>query len=345
MMSSVEPPAVPVNPVDTTQLHASSSPPLTPPPPSADSVAEVVTTSLDGSWHPFDLVSQLVESVHVTAGLPYWAAIVATTLGVRVALIPLGVKAVQNSARMAVIRPHLNKLTQLSQTNPSANHQKEVFLLWKKNNVNPFKALVVPLVQLPLFIAFFFGIRQMGAHYADMSAGGLWWFPDLAAHDPYFLLPLLNGASFLLMVELNAVDQAAQMGDKARTFKNAMRGLSVFMVPVTLYTPAAVFMYWIPNNIISLLQTRVLRTEAMMTYFDIPKPPPVVVDPFEKPTESIAAKIKNVLDSSIKSHTDGVQVIQGDGAASAPKKLSPQAPTAPPPVTYKYPPKKNKSKK
>jgi YidC/Oxa1 family membrane protein insertase len=202
---------------------------------------DTATASADlglSSWHPFDLVSQLVEYVHLTSGLPYWAVIIATTIGVRIACVPLGVKAVQNSARMAAIRPKMNKLIAFSKANPNnTTYQKELFLLWKKNNVNPLKALAVPLFQLPLFVTFFFGIRQMGEYYPGMAEGGIMWFPDLMVHDPMFLLPIINGASFLLMVELNSHDQAVE-ADQAATFKTAMRALAVFMVPVTMYTPA-----------------------------------------------------------------------------------------------------------
>lgn len=54
----------------------------------------------------------------------------------------------------------------------------------------------------------------------------------------------------------------------------------------------AVFMYWIPNNFISLAQTRVLKTEPMKKYFNIPNPPPV--DPFAKKEEGAMDKLQNV---------------------------------------------------
>ena len=80
----------------------------------------------------------------------------------------------------------------------------------------------------------------MGEYYPALAQGGLLWFPDLVAHDPYFVLPVLNGASFLLMVELNAHDQAVKH-EQAATFKTAMRALAFIMIPVTMYTPAVRF--------------------------------------------------------------------------------------------------------
>jgi hypothetical protein len=51
-------------------------------------------------------------------------------------------------------------------------------------------------------------------------------------------------------------------------------------------------MYWIPNNFISLAQTRALKTAPMKKYFNIPEPPPV--DPFAKKEEGAMEKLQNV---------------------------------------------------
>ena len=56
----------------------------------------------------------------------------------------------------------------------------------------------------------------------------------------------------------------------------------------------AVFMYWIPNNFLSLAQTRALKTPPLKRYFNIPEPPPA--DPFAAPDEGALAKIKKVRD-------------------------------------------------
>lgn len=59
------------------------------------------------------------------------------------------------------------------------------------------------MVQLPLFVSFFLGIRQMAnLPLESMKTGGLLWFPDLTIADPYFLLPMLSAASMLLTVEV-----------------------------------------------------------------------------------------------------------------------------------------------
>ena len=61
----------------------------------------------------------------------------------------------------------------------------------------------VLLLQLPIFLSVFTGIREMAAlPVVSMQTGGLLWFTDLTVPDPYFVLPLLNAATLLLAIEV-----------------------------------------------------------------------------------------------------------------------------------------------
>ncbi|CAE7853091.1 OXA1, partial [Symbiodinium microadriaticum] len=131
-------------------------------------------------------------------------------------------------------------------------------------------AVALPFIQLPIFVSLFFGIKQMGTYCPGFSSGGTAWFTDLAAADPYMVLPIINALSFLLMFEMNSDGFQTQDND---TFKMVMRGLSVAIVPLTYAMPSGVFVYWCTNNMLSMVQGKVLKTDAVASYFDIPKPP------------------------------------------------------------------------
>ena len=76
--------------------------------------------------------------------------------------------------------------------------------LWKTHNCHPMKSLVMPLVQAPVFISFFIGLRRMTElPIPTMSDGGILWFTDLTSPDPYYILPALSTISMLLTVELS----------------------------------------------------------------------------------------------------------------------------------------------
>jgi membrane protein insertase Oxa1/YidC/SpoIIIJ len=57
-------------------------------------------------------VMSLIENVHLLAGVPYWEAIVIATIGIRVCLFPVALKTIQGAARMACMRPEMQKVWQ-----------------------------------------------------------------------------------------------------------------------------------------------------------------------------------------------------------------------------------------
>jgi YidC/Oxa1 family membrane protein insertase len=236
-------------------------------------------------------VMDFIDSMHNFIGIPYWEAIVLTTIGLRFVLLPIALKTVQGSARMAVMRPDMQKLQDAMSKDPNAGdmnvklrYQKEMQALFLKHKVNPLRAVMWPFVQFPVFIAFFMALKEMGTYFPGMATGGAWWFTDLTAADPYYILPLFNSISFLAMIELGG--DGVQLPQQQK-FKMIMRGLAVAMVPLTATMPQGLFVYWGANNVLSIIQTTVLKNENVRKYFDIPKMP--------APEEAPALKVRNPL--------------------------------------------------
>ncbi len=61
-------------------------------------------------WWPSDLAILAVDGVHAATGMPYWATIVAITLGIRTAILPIGLLAARNGARTAAMKPEMDAL-------------------------------------------------------------------------------------------------------------------------------------------------------------------------------------------------------------------------------------------
>ena len=67
-----------------------------------------------------------------------------------------------------------------------------------------FQSILGPLVQLPMFVSFFFGIRGMAyLPVESFKTGGYLWFQDLTLYDPYFVLPFICSFSMLASIEVN----------------------------------------------------------------------------------------------------------------------------------------------
>ena len=202
-------------------------------------VATAVATAEPG-WAAGKIM-ECIEWLHVSCELPYWGAIIAATVAVRLIILPVAIKTVQGSARMAVMRPEMQKVQDQMNKDPNIDqmavklrYQNEIKNLFTKYNVNPLRAVMWPFAQFPIFIAFFMALKEMGLYYPGLATGGAFWFENLAAADPYYALPLINAASFWIMIELG--QDGVQMENQA-TFKKIMRGLAVVMVPLTASMP------------------------------------------------------------------------------------------------------------
>jgi len=231
-----------------------------------------------GGYTPVGLIQTVLELTHTYIGLPWWGAIVAGTLVFRILVFPIMVKGQVNSARLQAVKPELERIQEKMREvsnlqNPMAKAQASFELqdLFKKHNCHPAKALIAPLVQLPLFVSFFLALRQMS--YLPMDAlkvGGVLWFPDLTAADPYFILPVACAATMLLTIETGA--EASMANPQMQTMKNVFRGMCFVMIPLTYTFPTAIFLYWMTSNTFSLAQVAVLKVPAVKNYFGIPEP-------------------------------------------------------------------------
>jgi YidC/Oxa1 family membrane protein insertase len=233
--------------------------------------------------YPSHLAIKLVEQIHVTADVPYWVAIAATTLAVRVLLLPLAVKTLRNSSRMAHMKPELDIVQGRMKADPlfasdaavQKRYKEQMNALFAKYDCNPFKSLLFPLAQMPLFISFFIGLKSM-PEFLDVTTGGALWFTDLSIPDSSLALPIVTAATFLCMLEIGADGMNTMQGDQKKMMVMVFRGLGVLMVPMTMSMPQSVFMYWVTNNCISLTQAIAFKSPGLKKSLGIWEPPKVV---------------------------------------------------------------------
>ena len=335
--------AVPLPPIDTIPVIPDTAATT------ADATAAladaIVTAGPELSFFkPTHAVMAAIEHIHIVADVPYWEAIAAMTIILRFLMLPLAIKTMQNAARMAVLRPHMQKMQDAFTKDPhyedmrvKLKYQNDIKALFVTHKVNPFRSMLMPLVQLPVFVTFFLALQAMGGVYPGLATGGDLWFVDLTAADPYYIFPIANAVSFLFMLELGAdgIETSQQ-----ETFKWSMRGLAVAMGPLTMSMPQAVFIYWTTNNAISIVQTLVLKQQHVRTYFDIPKPPAREDTPalkMKNPFTAIGEMVQRETSRNVDARAEIVD---------AKEKPPPPPAGGPPPQTFAKPPtSRTKAKK
>ena len=163
-----------------------------------------------GGWSPVGLLQTAIDSLHTTVHLPWWAAIVTATITLRVCLIPIVVKMQRNAAILNNLRPELDKVQKRIKEYQQAGNQimaaqemARVLQIYKNHGCSPIKLMVMPFVQFPVFISFFFALRKMAAAPIEsMKEGGALWFTDLTVPDPFYALPIMACLSFMATIEV-----------------------------------------------------------------------------------------------------------------------------------------------
>ncbi|KAG2172019.1 hypothetical protein INT43_001496, partial [Umbelopsis isabellina] len=229
------------------------------------------------NYTPVGALEAALEAIHVTTGLPWWAAIAATTVAIRTLMLPLMVKVQRNNARVANINPDLQRImNNVNEAKKSgdqmaiAKYSQQAQQLFKDNECHPAKSLLLPVFQAPVMISFFMALRGMAElPVPGFLDGGLAWFTDLSVKDPYYVLPILSSAGMLAILETGSETGAAN--PQAAGMKKFFRGMTILMIPFTAWMPSSVFVYWVTNNMFTLGQFMALKAPAVRSALNIPK--------------------------------------------------------------------------
>src|SRR5918997_5738627 len=195
------------------------------------------------------LVGEALEFFY-SFGAPWWLSIVILTVIVRTLLFPLTVRQVKSMRAMQDLKPEMDKIRAKYQDNRQ-KQQEELMKLYQERQVNPLGGCLPLLIQMPIFIAIFYVIRGFGETHPSFNTGGILWFQDLSAMDPFYILPVLSAVTMLAASEITSKHIDPQQ-------RWIMRTLPVVFTVFLLTFPAGLFMYWITSNLVTLVQNYVI---------------------------------------------------------------------------------------
>ena len=121
---------------------------------------------------------------------------------------------------------------------------QEMMELYKKEKVNPLGGCLPMLLPMPIFIALYWVLFES---VELRQAPFFLWIKDLSVMDPYFILPLLMGASMYLQQLMSPA-----MGDPMQ--QRMMRLMPVVFTVMFLFFPSGLVLYWLVNNVLSIGQ-------------------------------------------------------------------------------------------
>ena len=193
-------------------------------------------------WPIAKLLFLGLQFFHGLVGNWGWAIILLTIL-VKLILWPLSSKSYRSMAKMRVIAPEMQRMKE-EFGEDRMRFSQEMMALYKREQVNPLAGCLPLLLQMPIFLALYWVLMES---VELRHAPWLLWIQDLSAMDPWFILPLLMGATMFIQQMLNP-QPADPM--QAKVFRIMPIIFTVFM----LFFPAGLVLYWIVNNSITILQ-------------------------------------------------------------------------------------------
>ena len=178
-----------------------------------------------------------------------WSIIVLTVI-INAAMFPLRHKSNVSMRKMQEIQPQVkaiqDRYSKLSMTDPGRQKMNtELMELYRQRGVNPASGCVPMLLTFPVLLAFYSllseAIELRGAPF-------IWWITDLAAADPYYVTPILMGASQVLQQKMMPMTGADPVQQKMMLF------MPIIFTFLFLTSPAGLALYWFASNVLVIAQ-------------------------------------------------------------------------------------------
>jgi YidC/Oxa1 family membrane protein insertase len=170
-------------------------------------------------------------------------AIILLTVLIKAAFYPLSAKSYKSMAQMRELAPRLQAMKEKF-GDDKQKMQQAMMEMYRTEKINPMSGCLPILVQVPVFIALYWMILgSVELRHAPFFG----WIQDLSAIDPYYVLPILMGATMIIQTFLNPPPTDPI---QAKVMKIMPVVFSVFF----FFFPAGLVLYWLVNNVLSILQ-------------------------------------------------------------------------------------------
>ncbi len=170
-------------------------------------------------------------------------AIIILTVIIKAIFYPLSAASYRSMARMRLVAPRMQKLKE--QYGDDRQRMNQAMMeLYKTEKINPLGGCLPVVVQIPVFIALYWVLL---ASVELRHVPFVLWIDDLSTPDPYFVLPILMGATMIFQTSLNP-----EPPDPVQA--KIMKIMPIAFSVMFFFFPAGLVLYWLVNNILSIAQ-------------------------------------------------------------------------------------------
>ena len=209
-----------------------------------EELAEYLDLTVDYGflWMLAKPIFAAMKFIHSVVGNWGWS-IILLTIGIKILLYPLSAASLRSMAKMRSLQPQMERLKE-TYGDDRQKMSQELMGLYKKEKVNPAGGCFPMLLQMPVFLALYWVLLES---VEIRHSPWIFWIDDLSAKDPYFILPLIMGASMLLMQKLQPMPTDP-------TQAMVMKIMPIAFTFFFMIFPSGLVLYWTVNNLLSMFQ-------------------------------------------------------------------------------------------
>ncbi len=211
-----------------------------------------LTATIRYGW--FDIIAKpLIQFLHFLYDYThdYGLAIILLTIGIKILFWPLSQKSYKSMDQMKKIQPMMAQIRE-KYKDDREKMNAEMMHLYKTYKVNPAGGCLPMLLQIPVFIALYQALLgaielRHASFIAHIPFTDIAWLTDLSAKDPYYITPVIMGATMFLQQRMSPPP-----GDPTQA--KVMMFLPLIFTFIFLNFPSGLVLYWLVNNILSIFQ-------------------------------------------------------------------------------------------
>ena len=193
----------------------------------------------------------LLDWIHGIVGNWGWSIIILTLL-VKLAFFHLSAASYKSMARMRKVQPRITAIRDRYGGDKSQMNQK-MMELYREEKINPLGGCLPIVVQIPVFIALYWVLLES---VELRQASFVFWLKDLSVYDPFFVLPLMMGATMFIQQKLNPAPPDPLQA-------RIMMALPFVFTFLFLFFPSGLVLYWFINNLLSIAQQWVITRKIV----------------------------------------------------------------------------------
>ncbi|MEM0953768.1 MAG: membrane protein insertase YidC [Pseudomonadota bacterium] len=209
-----------------------------------EDISEHLKLSVDYGWLWWIAQPLFWLLIKIYAFVGNWGvAIILLTVLIKAAFFQLSATSYRSMAKMRAVGPKIQALRE-RYPDDKQKQSTEMMNLYRKEKINPLSGCLPILVQMPVFIALYWVLMESVELRQAPFYG---WIDDLSVMDPFFILPLIMGASMWFQQKL-----APPPPDPMQA--KLMQWMPIIFTGFFLWFPAGLVLYWVTNNLLSIAQ-------------------------------------------------------------------------------------------